>query len=400
MRVLLISHTCQSRTEGQPKAHQLGQLEGVELCVLAPSLWKHYGQWRHADPAISDSFQLITQKPRFPWAGPAQFYLHYYPQIVRLIRDFRPDIIDLWEEPWGLVSYHTIRVARRVAPNALIVSETEQNIDKTLPYPFEMFRRYTLKHADFLVGRSREAVAVAKSKGYTGPSAVVPNAVDETLFRPMDRFACRSAFGVLERDTFVAGYVGRLVPEKGIDDLIMAIKHVPGARLLIAGDGPQRSDLESLCQTLGLGDDRVRFVGSIAPPRLPQLINALDVLVLPSRTTARWKEQFGRVIIEAHACGVPVIGSDSGAIPDVVADGGLIYPEGDAATLAARLQCLADEPALRHHLGETGRRIALETRTWSAVARQMHGIYRDLLAPAAHIAANPGAGRAAVMTTN
>src|SRR5579863_9229513 len=102
MKVLLVSHTCQSRTEGQARAEHLGRIAGVELCVLAPDRWKHYGRWRTFESPVSDRFEMRVEKVRLPWAGPAQFYLHWYPRLRQVLLDFKPDIIDLWEEPWGL----------------------------------------------------------------------------------------------------------------------------------------------------------------------------------------------------------------------------------------------------------------------------------------------------------
>lgn len=378
MRVLLISHTCQSRTEGQPKADRLGRLPGVQLRVLVPDRWKRYGAWRSAEPAVSDAFEYEVGRVRWPWAGQAQTYLHHYPGLRRLLETYRPDVIDLWEEPWSLVSAHAARLRAACLPSARLVCETEQNLDKALPPPFEAFRRYTLRRADYLVGRSREAVAVARHKGYAGPAGVVPNAFDESVFHPRDRAACRRAWGV---DGFVVGYAGRLDASKGVADLLAAVARLPrAATLLLAGDGPDRAAFSTLADALGVAD-RVRFLGGRPPAELAGLINALDALVLPSRTTPRWKEQFGRVIIEAHGCGVPVIGSDSGAIPDVVGEGGLIVPEADPAALAHALDRLAASPELAAELGRKGRTRALAHCTWQRVAERMHGIYHELRGP-------------------
>src|SRR5207248_11305716 len=178
MKVLLISHTSQSRTEGQPKAQRLGKLPGVKLRLLVPDRWKHYGCWRAAEMPERPSYQFAAERVRWPWAGPAQYYLHWYPRLRQILKEFRPDVIDLWEEPWGLVSAHTCWLRNRLLPGTKIVSETEQNINKTLPFPFERFRAYTLGNTDFAVARNAEAVGILRSKGYTGPAEVVPSAMD------------------------------------------------------------------------------------------------------------------------------------------------------------------------------------------------------------------------------
>lgn len=378
IRVLLISHTCQSRTEGQPKARCLSRMPGVVLRVLTPDRWRHYGTWRAADRPAAGEFDCEVGRVRWPWVGPAQFYLHYYPNLARTLTEFRPDVIDLWEEPWGLVSAHACRLRNTLLPAAKVVAETEQNIDKILPFPFERFRAYTLRNADYAVGRNAAAVSILRRKGYTGPAEVVPNAVDAEMFRPLGpatRAAIRREMGLPE-SAFVAGYVGRLVQEKGLADLVDALPHCPpDVRLLFVGAGPFRETLERRVRELGRVQ-QVSFLPGRPLEQLPGVMNALDVLTLPSRTTPRWKEQFGRVIIEAHACGVPVVGSDSGAIPEVVGDGGLVVPEGDPAALARAFTELRSNPDPAREMGKAGRRQVEAQYTWERVAERMLTIYR------------------------
>jgi glycosyltransferase involved in cell wall biosynthesis len=112
---------------------------------------------------------------------------------------------------------------------------------------------------------------------------------------------------------------------------------------------------------------------------MPAFHRSLDVLVLPSRTTPSWKEQFGRVLIEAMACERAVVGSSSGEIPQVIGEAGLIFPEGDHATLTTQLQRLLVEPDLRQRLGAAGRRRVLERFTMAQVAAQTVALYQRLV---------------------
>ncbi len=91
------------------------------------------------------------------------------------------------------------------------------------------------------------------------------------------------------------------------------------------------------------------------PDDVPRALAEIDTLAAPSLTQPHWKEQFGRVLIEAMACGVPVVGSDSGEIPQVVGDAGLIVPEGDVAALRAALLHLAEDSSLCERLAHAGR---------------------------------------------
>ena len=318
----------------------------------------------------------MVGKALWAWSGKGQWYLHWYPRLAQVLRSFQPDIIDLWEEPWGLVSAHTCFLRDRIVPRAKIISETEQNIVKTLPPPFESFRSYTLKRADFCVARNNEAVEVLRAKGFAGETRVVPNAVDAELFRPLDKAQCRAKWDL---KGFVVGYAGRLVEEKGLMDLLEALPHCDETvNLLLIGSGDLRGKLEARAQELG-SSTRLRFTGAVSLEELPILFNAMDVFALPSRTTPRWKEQFGRVIIEANACQVPVIGSSSGAIPDVIGEAGIVFPEGDAKALAQAIETLRLDPAQRQKMGEAGRRQVEEHYTWRRVAEKMHAIYQHVL---------------------
>ncbi|MGB9873142.1 MAG: glycosyltransferase, partial [Anaerolineae bacterium] len=116
----------------------------------------------------------------------------------------------------------------------------------------------------------------------------------------------------------------------------------------------------------------------VSPERMPELLAQVDVVVLPSRTTRVWKEQFGRILVEAMACKVPVVGSDSGAIPEVVGDAGLIFPEGDTEALAECLQRLKESPQQRRELAKRGYVRATTLYSQEYIAAQTVNFYSGL----------------------
>ena len=368
VRVLLIGHQFQVPTEGQAKAAALARFADLDVHVLTPALYREAEvRWRRPVPTTSADYQFQVSPVRMPWGGPAKWYLQWYPKLASVLLSVRPDIIDVWEEPWNLLSAQVCHLRDRVLPTAKIISETEQNIAKRLPPPFEWFRRFTLTKADFLIGRNAESLAVARSKGFCGPAAVVGNGVDTALFFPG---ATESATQWRDGAEFRVGYAGRMVEEKGLDVLREAVGSLPAPRrLVLCGQGP--------CLERLLRVPFVQWAGNLPREELPGFYRGLDALVLPSRTTSRWKEQFGRVLVEAQACGVPVVGSSSGAIPEVIGDAGLVFPEGNAAYLSVTLQRLRADAGLRCALALKGRERACLHYDWNAIAAQMRAIYRS-----------------------
>jgi glycosyltransferase involved in cell wall biosynthesis len=172
--------------------------------------------------------------------------------------------------------------------------------------------------------------------------------------------------------------VGRLVPEKGIADLLAAVALLPETmRLLIVGSGSHADALHAHATQLGIAA-RITWHAPVPTHAMPGIMQQCDALVLPSRTTANWKEQFGRVLVEAMACGVPVVGSSSGEIPHVVGDGGLIYAEGDTHALAAQLTVLLQDAPRYAAISAQARQRVLTHYTQQALAQRYAAIYREL----------------------
>jgi glycosyltransferase involved in cell wall biosynthesis len=225
------------------------------------------------------------------------------------------------------------------------------------------------------------AARVLRETGYIGRLAVVPQfGVDLERFRPdpAARLRTRAAMGIPDA-RFLVGFGGRLVREKGVHLLVRAIAGIPSAVLAIAGEGPERERLRALARALGVAD-RVHFSGRRPSTVMPDWLNALDLLALPSQGARGWSEQFGRILVEAMACGVPVVASRSGEIPDVVADAGILVPEGDAEALGAGIASLATDELARHRLACAGRARVMERFTQTRIADDTLAFYRELLA--------------------
>jgi glycosyltransferase involved in cell wall biosynthesis len=178
---------------------------------------------------------------------------------------------------------------------------------------------------------------------------------------------------------FTIGYVGRFVEEKGPDLFLRALAGLKGEwRAEMVGSGPMLNSLTTLAGRLGLRE-RVTFRPWLPSSQLPALYRTLDALVLPSRSKRNWKEQFGRTLIEAMACGVPVVGSTCGEIPHVIDDAGLTFPEGHADALQSRLEQLIGDPTLRRDLAARGREHVLRHYTQKQIAAATAAVYHAVL---------------------
>lgn len=363
MRVLMLSKACLVGIY-QRKLEEIARL-GVELLTLVPPVWRDVNGATQLERLYTSGYRLETTDLRLN----GNYHLHHYPRLGAALREFRPDVLHIDEEPYNLATWLALWQARRLGCPALFFSW--QNIRRRYPPPFNFGERYVLRGADHAIAGTSSAAEVLRAKGYPGPLSVIPQfGIDPQLFRPPESPAAPRPFTL--------GYFGRLVPEKGLHSLLQALAQMGGdSRLRLVGEGPLRAELVTLAQRLGI-DARVTFGKAQPSSAMPAQYHCIDALVLPSLTRRNWKEQFGRVLVEAMASNVPVIGSDSGAIPGVIGDAGLLFPEGDASALAAQLTRLQQDATLRQSLAQRGRERALSEFTHAGVAAATVAVYRAL----------------------
>ncbi len=366
MRVLMVSKACLVGAY-QRKLEEIVRFDDVELLVIVPPVWLDPAGLVALERSHTDGYRLLADPIRFN----GHFHLHYFPRLKQRLAEFRPDIVHIDEEPYNLATFLAMRQAQTVGAKTLFFSW--QNLERRYPFPFRWLERQVLAGVDGAIFGNQEAAAVWSAKGYEGPQVVIPQfGVDPDVYCPPAR-----------RDRgrgFVIGSANRrLVPEKGVDLLLQAAAKLPGIwRVIIAGDGPERPFLQRLAQELGIAN-RVQFDGPISSAQMPAYLQQMDVLALTSRTLPNWKEQFGRVLVEAMACETAVIGSDSGEIPNVIGEAGLIFPEDDVDALHDRLRRLMQAPDLRDALGRNGRARILTHYTQAQIAARTTAVYRDMM---------------------
>jgi len=314
---------------------------GWEVTIVVPSRWRHSYSPGFVTPTALEGMESALLPVPVAFAGRPQ--RHFYVTRTRSIcRRSRPDVGFVEAEPFSISAFQWGTTFKRAGIPFGV--QSYENIDRDFPWPLRRLRSRVLADAAFVAARSRTAAELARSWGARGEVDFAPPAVPSWESVP--------ATGA-ERP-FTVGYAGRLVASKGLTDLLKAVRMLAGpVELLLIGEGELRDQLEGQ----PIPGSAVRVLDALGHDQMAGGYAQIDVLVLPSHTTPTWKEQFGRVIVEALWCGVPVVGSDSGEIPWLIelTGGGLTFPEGDADALAAQVTRLREDPALRLSLAETGR---------------------------------------------
>ncbi len=388
MKVLVASHTYIVDLN-RDKFRALARLRpDNEVTVVVPRRWKPGGVQKETVKTTyleEDSFRVV---PVSNFSQNNQGLLSFGADIIPLLRDFRPDVIQVEQGAKSVGYAELITLNRLLGLKAKNVFFTWWNLPYELKWPVSLIEGYNLDRSDGIVVGNRDGADILRDRGYRGPIKITPQlGVDESLFAPQPQPELRQQLGIAETD-FVVGFVGRFVEEKGLLTLgnaLAGLRDLPWKWMLL-GRGPLEAQLKQWAAENEVSD-RLIWVESVPHDAVPNYINAMQVLLLPSETTYQfktltavgWKEQFGHVLIEAMACGVPVVGSDSGEIPHVIGEAGLVFPEGNVEELRSRLRQLMESPELAADLSKKGYDRAMKQYTNAALARELDGFYRQLL---------------------
>ena len=310
------------------------------------------------------------------WGSSFVHLMAYGRGLGRVLRE-RWDLVHCFEEPYVLAG---AQLAWSTPASSRLVYFTAQNIPKRYPPPLSLFERFALARAAGWIGCGVTVErALADRPGYRDRAwRTIPYGVDVERYRPDPDAgrAVRARLGWDDRRP-VVGFLGRFVTAKGVTLLTSVLDRLPGPwNALLVGGGPLH---ETLVRWAAPHGARVRIITGVRHDEVPSYLSAMDVLCVPSRTTPGWREQFGRVLIEAFACGVAVVGSDSGEVPHVIEDAGLVVGEGDETGWVGALTRLLDDTALRREYGARGRARAHATYAWSVVARRHLDFFDELM---------------------
>jgi L-malate glycosyltransferase len=387
MKILVASHSYIVDLNRE-KLRLLAQVEpNIEVTIAVPKRWRPGGVMKDTivtEPVDEGNFRVV---PLSNFSENNQGLLSFGADLVSLMRSFRPDVIQVEQGVKSLAYAQMITLNKLLGLNAKNVFFTWWNLPYDLKFPLSWLESYNLNNSHGIVVGNQDGFQILRDRQYQGPMEIMPQlGVDETLFKPQKQVELAQQLGI-DDDEFVVGFVGRFVPEKGLKTLFNALSNLKAKRwkLLLLGRGPMKEELQQLAESLGFSD-RLIQVESVPHADVYRYINLMSTLVLPSETTydfktltaAGWKEQFGHVIIEAMACQVPVIGSDSGEIPNVIADAGLVFPEGNSDELHDRLNRLMSDAQFAQEIGDRGYQRAIVKYTNSALAKDLLAFYRSL----------------------
>ncbi len=388
MKILVASHTYIVDLNCE-KLRALSRLQpDIEVTVVVPKRWRPGGvQNKIIETQYRDegNFRIV---PVSNFSQNHQGLLTFGADLVPLLQEFRPNIIHVEQGSRGLAYAEMITLNGLLGLKAKNVFFTWWNLPYNLKFPISVLENYNLDNSHGIISGNQDGAEILRDRGYQGPIKVMPQlGVDETLFTPKPQPELASKVGIKPGE-FVIGFVGRFVPEKGIMtllDALVKIKDKPW-KFLLLGRGELKEEILQKAAENGI-QDRIKLVESVPHNEVADYINLMSTLILPSETTYKfktltsvgWKEQFGHVIIEAMACKVPVIGSDSGEIPYVIGDAGLIFPEGNAEELANCLEKLIDSPDLTENIAQMGYAKAMAQYTNIALAKQQLEFYQELL---------------------
>jgi L-malate glycosyltransferase len=371
MKVLYVGHTYSIKAN-QDKIAPLTARPGMELLLLTPDRW--IGPLYSHTTDIYQGPRAEHKALRSLFIGKESLYL-FATRLKESIETFQPDIVHVEQGTYAAVFAQVLHLCYKVAPNAKATFFTWWNLPTPVKGIKRVLEQYNLKRSACAIAGNADAAHLLEQKGFDRPIHVMPQigvSLDDYV-EPQDR-KLKESLGL---EGFVVGYIGRLAEEKGVGDLIKSMEGTADKwTLLTVGAGSMESDLVAVKAS---GAIRNVHVPSVRNEDVPRYLKLLDVLVLPSRKTPEWMEQFGHILIEAMAAGVPVIGASTGEIPNVIGDAGIIVRPEAPEEISAALEDLAEDQQHRYLLASRGRERVERFYTHDQIARQQIEVYEWMM---------------------
>jgi glycosyltransferase involved in cell wall biosynthesis len=319
-----------------------------------------------------------------------------YPGLFKALTEDAPDVVHVVSEPWGFLSLQASLWCRRHPQTALVLHGTDRTgWHGVLPERLgkRVLARSALRRSDAHAGESAKTLHLARRAGLARDaptSSIHTNPRDPEAFRPAtdedERRQLRRSLGV-PPDGIGVGFMGHLSPRKAPLLFLDALREVRGnghVWAVIAGSGALKDEVERMARTQG-----VRCFHDLKfPAQVSAFYRSLDVFAIPSRTTHDWEEQGPRVVIEAMMSSCLVVGSDSGAIPEMLGDFGIVVRENDTADLAGGI-ARAIQQANDWDLRRGARNRAIAEYSGASVATKLIHLWGEAKARRSQLSSQP-----------
>jgi len=372
MRILIISHVYLLNANRE-KIEALADIPGTEVHLIIPKKWSDYiREIKGVEHGGRKNFKIHQIETSF--SGKESTY--FYRSIGLKLREIKPDIIFVEQGAKALSYFQTIVYKKIFWRKVKVGFFTWVNLDYKDKFPFSFIEKFNLRNTDFAVAGNQDAKKIIHKHGGKFPIKILPQlGLNETMFKKQNQNVLRKKLGL---KGFVIGFVGRFDKEKGIETLLRAAAGLSNWNMLMVGMGKDKDYFIELAKKLGVLD-KIKFKAVVPIQELPKYYNCMDVFVLPSLTGTKWKEQFGHTLIEAMSCEVPVIGSDSGEIPNVIGNAGLVFREGYPKGLKEKIEKLMKNKKLRDKYAKAGRGHIIKNYTHKEIANKLHKIFNDAI---------------------
>jgi len=368
VKVLVISHSMVVAHYQQRLFHLAKYLK--DLVLVVPEVYKEAGQWVKLGKLNSPDYRIIKSKAYFK----VKNYLYFIPSIFKVISSFKPDIIDIMEEPFSFQAFLTILGIKLTRKNITPVIFTAENKLRTYPFPFSFFRKFVLKNVKGVYPVSKEAEEVLRKSGYKGYTCVIPLGVDIGFFKNMRRYSIiQKVRKQFFNNYYVIGFAGRLTHQKGIVNLIEAILELKRVHkdccLFIAGTGELKAHIKKV------KEEAVLYGGFFRHSQMPVFYNLLDLLVIPSDLNKEPREQFGRVGIEAMACEVPVIATSIRGLKEALCPAACFIPTNSKADIINGILKVKSNKDLQRKMIKRGNELVVRRYSWKAIVNLQFQFY-------------------------
>ncbi len=373
LRILFVSHAYVVGVN-QGKLNAIAQTDDLQVGLIAPTNWKAL-EWNKHLPLERPYSNLSIFSAPVLFTG--RVGAHFYPPwfLKKVIKDFQPDLIQVEAEVFSICAFEVALLAKMMRIPVVVFGW--ENQQRNLPFFRRQTCKFVLNTASAIVCGNQDGADIMRQWGYRGLIEVMPQmGVDPKFFAPVSPNALPDA-------SFRIGFLGRLAYSKGIDLIFKAVTQLRSdgfaIQIILCGSGPEEPELRKLSEELKISE-LINWRGAVPHSQAPAELSQFDVLVLPSRSTPGWKEQFGHVLIEAMSMGIPVIGSSSGEIPNVIGRLDLVFPEEDYLSLANLLKRLIDEADWRKDAGHYGIARVAHLYSHEQIASRLSSLWRTVIA--------------------